>query len=948
MRVKAPLRLALISSAAACALIAAGPAMAQTGPISTAPDGATSLDDVIVTGSRIRRADLVSSSPVTTVTGEDLKIASAGTVEEYLNTLPQLVAGSTKSTNVTGESDATASLNLRGLGAQRTLVLVNGRRFMASSQKGIVDVNNIPASLVERVELVTGGASAVYGSDAMAGVVNFILRDRFDGLQLESRYGISGEGDGQTYGLAATIGASNDRASAWLHINYEERDTIRANARDLSRYSLTDTGSGFIRSGTLSRLGGTLIGVPTSNGAGGFTNVNYALDNGVPRVFDAERDTNFDLTGDYAIQIPLARTNVFGRGSYDFDNGIRAFGEVSFNHIESAAVLSRTAVNARQTTNVPGLPYNASFVTPEIAALLAARPNPTAPFALRIASPLEFPEREISYSRDMYRVLGGLEGEFGNDWAWSATYSYSNLSTTEVQKGDISRRTFAEASTPSATDPTRCASGNPQCVLITSLNTWSPELIDFLRVDNISSTKITESILAAQITGDLFNLPAGPVGFAAGAERRSVESQDNPAPVLLDFASAGFGERNATRGSFDVNEVYAEAVVPLFSNLAFAEYVGLELAVRYSDYTSAGEVWTYKAGGEVKVNSDLRLRALYQRAARAPNIYELFGGLVNTYPAQIDPCSATANPTGQVAALCIAQGVPAAAIGVYQQNGAALEARLVSNPNLTPETSDTVTAGFVLTPSALPGFNLTVDYYDIKIEDAIERLAGGPGGVLNACFQSNDVDSVFCRTFTRSTTTYEIIDWGVPLANVASLHTAGVDFAANYRWRMDNMGWGGQDAGFNASLLGTWVSKNTLQPNPQSRVVDRVGTVGGDTAAIPEWRLTGSLAYDSNDLSVTWRTEWISSLKDRKYATAIDNGVANPLAGITNPTVDDYFYHHIHAAYKFGDRYQAFAGVQNLFDKEAPLLTSPIESNTDPNTYDTIGRYFYAGLSVRF
>lgn len=944
MRVNASLRLALTATAAASALIVAAPelAMAQDGQTATA-----SVDDVVVTGSRIRRQDLVSSSPVTTVTSEDLKIASAGTVEEYLNTLPQLVAGSTKGTNVTGESDATASLNLRGLGPQRTLVLVNGRRFMASNQKGIVDVNNIPASLVERVELVTGGASAVYGSDAMAGVVNFILRDRFDGTLIESRYGISGEGDGQTWSVAGTVGASTDNAGAWLHVNYETRETVRASSRELTRYGLTDTGSGFIRTGTLSRLGGTMIGIPTASG-GGFVNTNYALDNGVPRPFNAATDTNFDLTGDYAIQIPLDRTNMFGRGFYDFDNGVRAFAEVSFNHIESAAVLSRTAVNARETTNVPGVPYNASFVTPQMAALLAQRPDPTAPFALRLASPMDFPEREIAYSRDMYRILTGLEGKLGDNWDWAASYSYSHLSTTEVQRGDISRRTFVEASTPSITDPTRCASGNPQCVLITSLDTWSPELIDFLRVDNISSTNITEKIAAAQITGDLFTLPAGVVGFAAGAEYRSVESADNPAPVLLDFASAGFGERNATRGEYDVSEVYAEAIVPLLSNVGFAEYVGLELAARYSDYSSAGQVWTYKAGGEAKLNSDWRLRALYQRAARAPNIYELFGGLVNTYPAMIDPCSATANPTGAVADLCIAQGIPAGVIGSYQQNGAALEARLVSNPNLEPETSDTMTLGFVFTPSAVPGFNLTVDYYDIKIEDAIERLSGGPGGVLNACFQSNDVNSVYCQTFTRSPTTYEIIDWGVPLANVAQLHTAGVDFAANYRWDMDNLGWGGDTARMTASLLGTWVQKNTLQPNPQAAEVDRVGTVGGDTPAIPEWRLTGSLGWASNNLSVTWRTEFISELKDRKYATAILNGAADPTAGITHPTVDAYFYHHLHAAYNFGERYQVFGGVQNLFDKEAPLLTSPIESNTDPNTYDTIGRYFYAGLSVRF
>lgn len=945
MRVNASLRLVLAASAAAGAMVAATPSLALA---QSQNDAASTVEEVVVTGSRIRRKDLVSSSPVSTVTAQDLQVASAGTVEEYLNTLPQLVAGSTKSTNVTGESDASASLNLRGLGAQRTLVLVNGRRFMASSQKGIVDVNNIPASLVERVELVTGGASAVYGSDAMAGVVNFILKDRFDGMQLDARYGLSGEGDGQTYSVSGTVGASGERGHAWLHVNYEERDTVRGNTRDLSRYSLIDTGNGFIRSGTLSRLGGTLIGVPTANGSGGFTNVNYALDNGVPRVFNTERDTNFDLTGDYAIQIPLQRTNVFGRGVYRLNDDVRAFAEVGFNHIESAAILSRTAVNARETTNVPGVPYNASFVTPQMAALLAQRPDPKAPFALRIASPLDFPEREIAFSRDMYRVLTGLEGRLMDKWDWSASYSYSHLSTTEVQRGDISRRTFVEASTPSATDPTKCASGNPRCVLITSLTNWSPALVDFLRVDNISSTSITEKILSGQITGDLFELPAGPLGIALGAEYRSVSSADNPAPVLLDFASAGFGERSATHGKFDVSEIFAEAIVPVARDLAFADYIGLELAARYSDYSSAGGVWTYKAGGEVRFNDAVRFRSLYQQAVRAPNIYELFGGLVNTYPAMIDPCSASAKPTGNVAALCVAQGVPASALGSFQQNGAALEARLVSNSNLKPETSKTFTVGFVLTPPQIPGLNLTVDYYDIKIEDAIERLAGGPGGVLNACFQSNDVKSVYCQTFTRSKSTYEIIDWGVPLANVANLRTSGVDFAANYRWTNEGLGFGGDAARFNAGLIGTWVQRNTLQANPQSPVVDRVGTVGGDTAAIPEWRLTGSLSYDSNNLNLTWRTEYLASMKDRKYANALLAGAANPLAGITNPRVGDYFYHHIHASYRIDEKRQAFVGVQNLFDKQAPLLTSPIEANTDPNTYDTIGRYFYAGLSVRF
>ncbi|WP_309645152.1 TonB-dependent receptor plug domain-containing protein, partial [Phenylobacterium sp.] len=296
------LELWLKSTVAAAALMAAAaPAMAQE------------VEEVVVTGSRIARQDLISSSPVTTVTGEDIKVVGATNVEEYLNTLPQLIAGATKSTNVTGQADATANLNLRGLGAKRTLVLVNGKRFMASNQQGIVDVNNIPASLVDRVEVVTGGASAVYGSDAMAGVVNFILKDKFDGLLLEGQYGLSGKGDADTWNTALTFGQSGERASIWLHVNYEDRSTLRGTERSLSRYSTIDSNGVFVRSGTAGRVGGTLVGIPTPNGTGGFTNRDYALDNLVPRPFVAATDTNFELQQDYAIQIPLKRTNVYSR-----------------------------------------------------------------------------------------------------------------------------------------------------------------------------------------------------------------------------------------------------------------------------------------------------------------------------------------------------------------------------------------------------------------------------------------------------------------------------------------------------------------------------------------------------------------------------------------------------------------------------------------------------------
>ncbi|MHC9085259.1 TonB-dependent receptor plug domain-containing protein [Luteimonas sp. RIT-PG2_3] len=947
-----PLRTHLLTRAVAIALVAATPQLVSAQDASSTASNsseAVTLDNVVVTGSRIRSKNLMSSTPVTGISQETMKISGSLSVEDYLNTLPQLVAGNTKSSNVFGDSDQTSTLNLRGLGAKRSLVLVNGKRFIGSGPNGVVDVNNIPASLVDRVEIVTGGGSAVYGSDAMAGVVNFILKDKFEGLQVEAQYGMSSEGDAGVWSTSATMGGASERASAWLHVNYEERELLRGNQRDLSRYALTDTGSGFARTGSASRRGGTLLAIPTPNGTGGFTNRDYALNDLVPTPYVAARDAFFDATGDYAIQTPMERTNVFGRSEFFFNDYTSAYAEISYNKIRSSAALSPSAPNVRATFNAPPMPANASWISPEIRALLNARPDPNAPFAVRFLVPDSFPKREISFNRDTFRFLGGVKGQLESGWAWDASYSYSTVDTTEIQLGDVSRRTIVEASTPSPTDPTRCANGNPACSLITSLTNWTPEQVAYLRSDNLSTIQATEKVFSASATGDLFNLPAGPVGTAFGMEWRSVSAQDNPAPIVRDFISAGFGERSATAGEFDVWEVYGEANVPLLTDKPFADYIGLEFAARYSEYSLAGGVSTYKAGGEWRVNPSFRLRGVYQRAARAPNINELFGGATQTFPQIVEPCSATANPTGAIRDLCIAQGIPADQIGVYQQNGAAISGLLVSNPNLEPEESDTITFGFVLTPSALPALNVTVDYYDIKISNAIERMAGGAIGTLNACFQSLDINSEFCQTIQRSPSNYEIADFRVPLANVGALRTSGVDVAANYAWNFDGFGLGGNGSRLALTTLLTWVEKNTFQANPASAIVDRVGTVGGDTAAIPEWSANTMLNWSTGGLNLAWATQYISSLKDRKYANALDAGSANPTAGITNPTVSSYWYHHLNATYSFGDgSFKVFGGVRNLFDKGAPLLSSPIEGNTDANTYDVIGRYIHVGFSKKF
>lgn len=334
---------------------------------------------------------------------------------------------------------------------------------------------------------------------------------------------------------------------------------------------------------------------------------------------------------------------------------------------------------------------------------------------------------------------------------------------------------------------------------------------------------------------------------------------------------------------------------------------------------------------------------------RAPNIRELFGGQMQSFPVLVDPCSASQNPTGSVRDLCIAQGLSPAQLGSYQQPSATIEARFVANPSLKPEKSDTYTVGAVFTPRALRGATFTVDYYNIKIDDAIDRLGGGAQGVIAGCFASGNVNDPFCQSFSRSRLTGEIVDFRIPLANVAKLKTSGIDMTAQYRFKSDRLGIDGDPAKIGLGISATWVAENSIQTNPATPAVDRVGTVGvNSNPADPEWRGVFQASYDSAGFGLVYRTRYIGKVRDARVLAAEQRGAANPAAGIARPYVGARFYHDVSLSYKIASSYTFNIGVRNLFNTEPPLLSSPIEVNTDPSTYDPVGRYFHAGVSLKF
>ncbi len=895
-------------------------------------------EEIVVTGSRIARTNLVSPSPVTQVDAAELQFTGTVNVEDLLNDLPQVVAGLTAATN--NGNNGTATVDLRGLGTNRTLVLVNGRRFVGSSQDGTVDINNIPAALIERVEVVTGGASAVYGSDAVAGVVNFILKDDFEGIQLDANYGISGEGDAETYDINLTLGGNfaDGRGNAVVSAGYLERKALLQGERDFSRDTFTDAGGGEITlvgsTTTPAGRADNLLGNPFPGGT------NYVFDpGGVVRPFLSGTATGYGDTYNFApanyLQVPQERFNIAALASYEILEGVEAFVEGFYINSQVDTQLAPTPVTgiAVQADN--------PFISPGLRALLNGRPDPTAPFTIRRRT-LEVGPRVSEYESQTFRITGGLRGDFsfaGRDWNWDLYGNYGRVTRDELNLGLISTQRFQDAVDcygPGAT---------PGCV---PLNPFGPGTItdaaaDYVTVPSLNATEVQQRIISGSVSGDVFELPAGPLGVAVGFEYREEESDFRP-----DFFSGtgdlqGGTNAGPVNGGFDVTEFFGELVVPILSDMPFAQELSAEAGIRYSDYSNIGGVTTWKAGATWTPIDQVRVRGIYQKAIRAPSISELFAAAQQSFEPESDPCSASSNPSAAVAAVCAQQGLPPAAIGLFEDDGQ-IEVTFTGNAELEEEKSDTWTVGAVFSPT--DWVDISVDWYRIKIEDAIAPFGGGLAPLLAACFATGNANSPECSPggtpITRDATG-EIIPFAIPNQNIGELTTDGVDVQANGSYDLAN----GHSVG--ANVLVTWVNSYEFIPNPDLPFVyEYGGTVGfsSDSAAIPEWKVNARLTYDAGPWTASYRVRWIDSVANRQIADAA--AVGDPAPELAVPEVGAVWYHDFAGQFRVGESTVLTAGVNNVFDRQPPILPDTISANTDTSTYDVLGRYFFVNASVRF
>lgn len=912
------------------------------------PAVAQDSDTIVVTGSRIARTDLVANSPVSIIDTQEIALSANVEADRLLDVLPQTVSSNGPTTNNPG--NGAANVNLRNLGTVRTLVLANGRRFVGESTSGVVDLNNIPTSLIDRVEVVTGGASAVYGSDAIAGVVNFIMKDDFEGLEISSQYGVTEQGDGNRFNVDFTLGSNfdNGRGNVVFNASYFNREQILASERDFAEVQFNENpdgsfapgGSTTIPQGRFNSNSLDEAGVLDSFGNPIGSNGVIVLDDGSIQAFRDPED-RFNFSPFNNLQLPLERYTLAALGRYEINEYVEFFAEGTFANNRINRTLAATPFSEGGFQVDLRSPFMPTALRDAFAQIDDDNDNLVTTGVRRRT--LEAGPRVSQDSRNLYRFVTGLRGEFGDDERWEIFYNYGRSEETNRQDGNISISRFQQGLLVDPDDPTQCANDANGCVVLNPFGqgNLTPEMVDFLRVAATNSTFVEQQQTFASLSGSLFELPAGKLGYSIGAEYREEEAAFQPDTFLASGDVDGFNAGQPTAGGFDVLEGFGEVLIPVAANMPLVEFAAIEAGLRISDYSTAGTVTSYKVGGEWNPHPDLKIRGLYQRAVRAPNVNELFQGPSNSFPGGDDFCNADDDRTTEIEAFCLDLGVPAAGIDTFQQDNDQIEVILSGNPDLFEETSDTFSVGFVYTPSVVDGLTVIADYYNIKVEDAISTFGGGLQGTIDACAEILDLSSEFCQALTARDPSGQLEEVPLPNQNISAIETTGIDVSAAYRFDALQ----GQ---FTITSALTHVLENTVQGSPVTPVNECAGLVGVRTIcgrADPEWRSVTRVSYDNGPWNASLRWRYIGEVTDERVAFGTRSRDVTQV-----PVIDAQNYVDTAIRYDLFDDTTIFFNVDNVLDNEPPIFGRGVNGqfNTDAGTYDVLGRRYTIGFRAKF
>jgi iron complex outermembrane receptor protein len=893
-----------------------------------ASSGAAQVDELVVTASRVSRDGYEAPTPTTVVGLEQLRAAAPAQIADYINKLPAL-SGSSTPRSVSAGSTATTGgnfLNLRSLGPSRTLVLLDGRRLPPSTVTGNIDINTLPSALVERIDVVTGGASAAWGSDAVAGVVNFVLNKRFTGVRGSITAGQSSEGDAEQFeaGLAYGRGFADRRGHMMLSLEYSDiGEAGPASSRDWFRgYKVMPNPAFVAGNGQPTRAllpnvglatatdGGLITAGPlkgTQFGSGGApAPFAFGFSSGLQSVNGSAEDSGARMQLQHAVR----RGSLFGRVSYDLGSDITVYGEA--NYAKSRAMSQGVPYN--RFGNITISQDNAYLDAVTRARLVAAN---AATFTMgRINQDLGF-FRVYNYT-EVARVLVGADGRFGQTWRWTlyAQHGQNDSLLLSTNNAKVANYNLAiDAVRVPATGAIVCRStlANPTngCV---PLNVFgpkaaSPEAARYILGVARQPIEFRQDVVSGSVRGDIFSLWAGPVSVAAGFEHRE-ETYDADADSLSVDNGFWVGNYKRSSGGIKVNEVFAEAVVPLIRNQPFFKQLDFNGAVRVTDYSSSGSVSTWKYGLTHDLNEQIRLRGTVSRDVRAPNLNDLFQGGVSSSGQILDPFR---NTTG------------------------AFQSITRGNPNVGPEESDTISYGIAYRPDWLPGFSIAADYFSIDIDGAIQVL--DPNTTINRCFAG---ETLLCNSVIRNSAGLltQII---LQPQNVQTVKTAGYDYEVSYRASLSDWvdGWSGNVA---LRMLASQVLQRTVRAGTSN--FDYAGSLA-DGTAVPDWRWFLSGVYTNGPFS--------GMISVRRIGEGVLRTEWGP-ADITENKVRAVNYVDAGAAWRlqrWGGGTEIFGNIENLFDADPPVTpitigVSHINVGANQFIYDTVGRQYRVGVRFRY
>lgn len=932
-----------------------------------AKDEATKLDTIEVTGSRIRRVDAETASPVFTIDRKTIESSGVTTIGELLQDMPSVSGAATNPQVNNGGGDGAAEVELRGLDSTRTLILLNGRRVVTR------DVNVFPINLIERVEVLKEGAGAIYGSDAIGGVVNFITRRDYNGGDISVDVGVSGEGDGKRRAVSLSWGATNDKSSLMLGLNYNQQDGISAGDRKFSEFALYLYGSAF--AGGSSRAPNGRISLPDTDpntagvqdpfgfncASGSVTRIDGAAGSALSdfRCFETS-GANPDFYNYQPLNLiltPQERASIFSVGSYELSDNIELYSELFHNFTTSGFQIAPLPFDARSdnvlipANNVYN-PFGIDF---------GGQGAPLPPNALWRMEALGNRLSKTETVTDQIN-LGLRGGVLDTTWRWDLTASYGRYQIDSKVEGYLFKPGLTAAFGPSFdTDPAPgiqnpvCGTAGPDpnnpsqgativqnCTPVNIFNLEAPGQADAL--STISSGYNTKEVrikkgVSLAFTGNLFQLPAGMAQGAFGAEwldeslRFDIAGVATGLPPLFNTCNLSSETCSGDlKGDDDQKELYGEVLLPVLAGKPGVESLNLIAGVRWSDYDSAGSTTNFTGKIEYRPITDLMVRASYAEVFRVAPIDDRFSAPTSTAATFNDPCvgltaaQVAANPNLALACENVPQD------GTFTQANGQVDGLITGNPDVAPEEGDVLTYGFVYDPGWLPNFSASVDFWRYELENTLDVI--DVNTTLQDCAATGDT-TVCDRILRFSDGSVQLIY--LPLANLGTLETSGVDVGLRYALNKTPVG------AFNFSLDTTYIEKYDSVTAPGAAPIHVAGTFDRQYGNYARVRSMGAVRWDWNGFEALWAGRYIHGVRLHDPDGAPGT---QPDLFIGSHTYHDFAVGYTYEPWRTGIQ----VGVENAFDKQPPILyqNNVTNANTDVETYDTVGRYYFVRLFASF